>query len=288
MMSDKENRHQVSLDDLFALKRAERPADDFWDDFQREFHERQRAEAIEPKRWWFMMPRVFAFLSRHQMPIGATAVLAVTFLSFRDYSEPGFEVVYTSPEPALVQPAAIEPEAAQPETLPVETVAADPVNELTVEQAAVASAQLPAVSTAVASISDPIEEISPMVVWAGPVVTAQDATPAFPTPSERSIAANLATIEAEQIQIGLLLGEPEVDLAAAVTSTDILSQATLSQPTRERLFVYQAPTDDFVMERDQSQVRDTHGNIARRISQDELYESISRLSADADRLTLKF
>lgn len=51
MKSDKENHKQVSLDDLFTLKRAERPSDEFWEDFQRNLHVRQRAEAIEPKRW---------------------------------------------------------------------------------------------------------------------------------------------------------------------------------------------------------------------------------------------
>ncbi|MDB4474461.1 hypothetical protein N9023_05585, partial [Opitutaceae bacterium] len=94
-----ENKHpsKVTLDDLFAVKRAEQPPEEFWADFQHDFHVRQRAEAIEPKRWWFVMPRVFAGLSRHQMPIGAAAVLAVTFLSFREYREPGLEVAYSAP-----------------------------------------------------------------------------------------------------------------------------------------------------------------------------------------------
>lgn len=285
MKSDKNNRPPVSLDDLFALKRAERPDDDFWNDFQREFHERQRAEAIEPKRWWFMLPRVFSQLSRYQMPIGATAVLAVTFLSFRDYREPGFEVAYTSPAPVAVQPAVSE---VIPQEVEIpETVVAE-VQELTVEQAALASSELPETTTVVTPVSATFVELAPMVVWAGPAINAEDIIPAEPSPSERSIAANLLTVEAEQIQVGRLLGEPQVDLAAAVDQSETLSQVTVPQPTRERLFVYQAPTDDFVMEGDQPATRDTHGNIARQINQDELYESVSRLTADADRLTLKF
>ncbi len=285
MKSDKENRNRVTLDDLFALKKAERPDDDFWHDFQREFHERQRAEAVEPKKWWFVMPRVFAQLSRYQMPIGATAVLAVTFLSFRDYREPGFEVAYSSP---TVEQALVESPGVTAATEPVIEETAEAVSELSVAEAALVSSQLAETPRVVTPVSNAAVELAPMVVWAGPAITVEDILPATPSPSERSIAANLATIEAEQIQVSRLLGEPEVDLAAAVTQTETLSQVTVPQPTRERLFVYQAPTDDFTMEQETSSGRDTHGIIARRISQDELYDSARRVTADGDRLTLKF
>jgi len=286
MMPDKEKRNQVSLDDLFALKRAERPDDDFWQGFQREFHERQRAEAIEPKRWWFVLPKVFATLSRHQMPIGATAVLAVTFLSFRDYQEPGFEVTYTSP--AVEQTAVAPSEEALAEVAAVVATAEPPVAEISLAEAALTTAELPETSAAVTPVSPANLELAPMVVWAVPVITAEDVIPVTPSPSERSIAANLATVEAEQIQIGRLLGEPQVDLAATVTQSETLREITVPQPSRERLFVYQAPTDGFEMVGDDPNARDTHSIIADRISQDELYDSARRLTADADRLILKF
>ena len=281
MKSDKENHKQVSLDDLFTLKRAERPSDEFWEDFQRNLHVRQRAEAIEPKRWWFSLPRVFAGLSRYQMPIGATAVLAVTFLSFRDYSEPGFEVAYIEP--------AIETVAAEPVMATVEI-------EQEAEVAAVALVAEPEILNTPAAqivaevVSPPAAqvELAPMVVWAGPAISAADMVPATPTPSELSIAANLARVEAESFQVGRLFGEPQVDLAAAVTSSETLGQVTVPQPSRERLFVYQATTEGFDMEAQRPAGRDTHSLIARRISQDELYDSVSRVTADGDRLTLKF
>ncbi len=281
MKSDKPNPKQVSLDDLFALKRAERPSDDFWQDFQQEFHVRQRAEAIEPKRWWFSLPRVFAGFARYQMPIGATAVLAITFLSFRDYSEPGFEVTYTEPLAPAVEPMA-DFDAPQ---VAVETpIAAVEVAE---SQDVTEAAESPAV---VEVVSAPVTqvELAPMVVWAGPSISAEDMVPATPSPSERSIAANLAKVEAERLQVGRLLGEPQVDLAAAVTNSETLGKVTVPEPTRERLFVYQAPTEDFMTESESPAGRDTHSLIARRISQDELYDSVSRVSADGDRLILKF
>jgi hypothetical protein len=112
---------------------------------------------------------------------------------------------------------------------------------------------------------------------------------ATPTPSQRSIAANLAKAEAEHLQVARLLGEPQVDLAAVVTpQAPTTRQAASPRPSRERLFVYQASADSYTQNQEHSAGRDTHGLIARSISHDELYESVSRLSADADRLTLKF
>jgi len=281
MKSDNENHKQVSLDDLFALKRAERPRDEFWDDFQRQLHVRQRAEAIEPKRWWFTLPRVLSGLARYQMPIGAAAVLAVTFLSFRDYSEPGFEVIY--PEPGLEAAAQVPVVIPVEPSFTMEIAAIEPV----IEPPPAATVALPVVIE-VPAPSFASSELAPMVVWAGPAILAADIAPAAPTPSALSIAANLAKVEAQRLQVGLLLGEPQVELAALVNQSKTLSRVAIPQPSRERLFVYQAPTEDFAMQAQRPAGPDTHGLIARRISQDELYDSVSRVSADGDRLTLKF
>jgi hypothetical protein len=280
MKSDNENHNQVSLNDLFALKRAERPDDEFWENFQRELHVRQRAEAIEPKRWWFMLPRVFTGLTKYQMPIGATAVLAITFLSLQDYSEPGFQAAYT--EPVLETPAVVPATPLPQVELAVETT----TPEVAAIEPVVETPALPAVSQKPRQPAQSFE-LSPMVVWAGPAFMTPEMVPAIPTPSQRSIAANLAKVEAERLQVGRMLGEPEVNLTAAVMRSETLDQIRVPEPTRERLFVYQAPADDFEMQANRPG-RDTHGLIARRINQADLYDSVRRLSADADRLTLKF
>lgn len=276
---------KVTLDDLFALKRAEQPPEEFWSDFQRDFHVRQRAEAIEPKRWWFALPRVFAGLSRHQMPIGAAAVLAVTFLSFREYREPGFEVAYSAPQalPAVVEtetPVASPPMAVADLTFPntLDFSEAEPMGVVEEQIAAVVASAEP---------SHPVA-LSPMVVWAGPSAAAIEAVASVPTPSERSIAANLAAAEAGHIQVGRLLGEPELDLAAAITNSETLSEVTVPEPTRERLFVYQASPADFSVDREKGSGRDTHSLIANRIRHDELYDSVSRVIAGGDHLTVTF
>lgn len=283
MKSEKHTSSKVSLDDLFALKRAERPSEEFWQDFQRDFHVRQRAEAIEPKRWWFVLPRVFAGFSRYQMPMGAAAVLAVTFLSFRDYREPGFEVAYSTPQ--VTAPSVPERVPDLPVMVDVspEVVAIDSTHEL--ETLAVQEAQ---VAEAVAQPSAEPVELSPMVVWAGPAGHVADLKPVTPTPSQQSIAANLASAEAEQVQVGRLLGMPEVDLAAVISKSESLNQVTVPEPTRKRLFVYQGSGAEFNSGFERESGRDTHSLIANRISNDELYESVSRVTAGGDHLTLKF
>ncbi len=285
MKPDNKPPSKVTLDELFALKRAEQPPEEFWSDFQRDFHIRQRAEAIEPRRWWFVLPRVFSALSRHQMPIGAAAVIAVTFLSFREYREPGFEVAYSAPQ-AL--PVVVETEVPA-ETDPVAVAGVNLPNSMDFS----AVAPMGVVAEQVVAVVPPVEpsqpvELSPMVVWAGPSAAAIEAVASVPTPSERSIAANLAAAQAEQLQVGLLLGEPELDLAAAITNSQTLGEVSVPQPTRERLFVYQSSPADFTVDRENDSGRDTHNLIANRISQDELYDSVSRVSAGGNHLTVKF
>jgi hypothetical protein len=285
MKPDNKPPSKVTLDDLFALKRAEQPPEEFWSDFQRGFHVRQRAEAIEPKRWWFVLPRVFAGFSRYQMPIGAAAVLAVTFLSFREYREPGFEVAYSAPQ-ALPAVTEIEPAV---ESVPVAVARMPLPNAMDFSEVAPLGFVAEQIETAVASAepSQPVE-LTPMVVWAGPSAAAIEAVASVPTPSERSIAANLAAAQAEQLQVGRLLGEPELDLAAAITNSETLSEVSVPEPTRERLFVYQSSPADFSVDRENNSGRDTHSLIANRISQDELYDSVGRVSAGANHVTVKF
>ncbi|MDR1011880.1 MAG: hypothetical protein LBM04_12295, partial [Opitutaceae bacterium] len=71
----------VSVEDLLQFKkRAEQPPPEFWNDFERQLKERQRAAAIQEKRsWWQVLPRIAAAL-----PVGATAALAIGFIVWRN------------------------------------------------------------------------------------------------------------------------------------------------------------------------------------------------------------
>jgi hypothetical protein len=284
MMPENQAPRKVTLDDLFALKRAERPSQDYWNEFQQEFHIRQRAAAVEPKRWWFVLPRVFAGFSRYQMPMGAAAVLAVTFLSFSEYREPGFEVAYTTTSsvdkaqaPVMIQDdVEISPVTATPSA---ESFDSEAVLPQSVKQS-LSSSQ-------VASRADPVT-ISPMVVWAGVAAGDSAKTAASPSPSQRSIAANLAAIEAEQPQMINLLNQPQLGLTAHANRTEPLSEVSGPSASRDRLFAYEANASEFASNNGGGSGRDVEKLIARRLSDDLLYDSVRRVTAGGDRLTLKF
>ncbi len=277
-------KRQPSLDDLFALKRAERPSQEFWDDFQREFHVRQRAAAIEPKRWWFVLPRVFANLSRYQMPMGAAAVLAVTFLSFREYREPGLEVAFapTSPVVADTDPVQFAVDVpAERSTSPSSEVADRPVINADVRaQEAVAH---------VAATPSQSVPLSPMMVWAGVSAGQMEVAVAEPSPSARSIAANLAAVRAEQPEIVRMPGEPTINLTADMPQAEPLAAVAIATGSaREPLFAYQPVGSRLNQDGDAADAPDVHSRIASRLSDDLLYDSVRRLTAGGDRLTLKF
>ena len=84
-MMNHENKRPVALEDILRLKRAERPSPEFWTHFDRELRAKQLAALVERRPWWSMMPRVLTGLSRYHLPLGATAVLALSIVSYREF-----------------------------------------------------------------------------------------------------------------------------------------------------------------------------------------------------------
>ena len=79
-MSESNNRSPLTLEDLLRLKRAERPSPEFWNRFEVELRQKQLAALIDRRPWWQTFPRYLA-KPRMFLPLGATAVLALTLLS---------------------------------------------------------------------------------------------------------------------------------------------------------------------------------------------------------------
>lgn len=79
-----EHKRPVALEDLLRLKRAERPGPEFWTQFDRELRAKQLAALVEKRPWWRDLSRTFSGVSRYGIPLGATAILTVTFLAVRE------------------------------------------------------------------------------------------------------------------------------------------------------------------------------------------------------------
>lgn len=80
-----DSKRRVAIEDLLRLKRAERPAAEFWTEFDRQLRAKQLAALVEKRAWWQNFPRIFSGISRYHLPIGAAAILTVSFLSVREY-----------------------------------------------------------------------------------------------------------------------------------------------------------------------------------------------------------
>jgi len=120
---------KVTLEDLLRLKRAERPAADFWVKFDAEIRAKQLS-AIMSRPWWHSLSRGFAFLGRHQLPIGAAAALALAWVGVQ------YVAVPAAPQhPLRVAARAVPTRTARP--APAALAVAKP-SELPVEEASVA------------------------------------------------------------------------------------------------------------------------------------------------------
>lgn len=97
-----ENPDKLNLDQLLALKRAEKPSDEFWNGFQKEFRQRQLQTLIEKESFWSRLPRLFLTRSSVWVPLSAVAVALFVFaVNFQENSPVKNEYFEAT---ALVQP----------------------------------------------------------------------------------------------------------------------------------------------------------------------------------------
>jgi hypothetical protein len=112
----------VTVEDLLRLKRAERPPSEFWTDFDRQLRAKQLAALVGRRPWWHELNRGLAGIRRYQFPLGAAAVVAITFIALREdrpatrMSPPASrleEVAATGPAPGAVVSVLVENNAKQ-------------------------------------------------------------------------------------------------------------------------------------------------------------------------------
>src|SRR3954468_12273526 len=92
-------RPKITVEDLLRLKRAERPAPEFWNNFERELRQKQLTALLERRPWWQTFPQVFT--RRAYLPLGATAILAFTVVSLKYHAPVG-----VAPAPAAAATSA--------------------------------------------------------------------------------------------------------------------------------------------------------------------------------------
>ncbi len=262
--------NKVTLEELLRLKQAERPSDEFWTQFERDFRTRQLAAAVEKRRWWFALPQVFSGASRLPIPLGATAILAVTFLTVREYRQPEIAPGYAPSQPALVS------------TLPVsaaDSVAASDLPAPSPVRLAVEAAPLMA---AAPGRETPVESPG----WDVNALMDTNSRSYGLSPSARSIAATMATAAELDPELARLIEGQAASLQLASTREPLSEMTSPRDARRNRLFAYLGePSGSLASLEEATLVRE---RLASRLSEEELYDQVRRIGGGADRLTVKF
>lgn len=279
-----DGKRPVTLEDLLRLKRAERPAPEFWEQFDRELRAKQLAALVQKRPWWQDLPRVFGGFRRYHLPLGAAAVLAVTFVTIRDFSPAPKPSSSTRSAPVAATPSAI----ASDEVSVARPVHAAPVSETRLATSdVVGSETLTGAELSQAAETTTVDSASrviPLLVGTLEPASAEETI----TPSAKYIAANLAAVEATgAAAVRGLLGKARTFDARVATgrpaAVEPLQQMT--HPSEVRLARYRSPMVVTVAE---DAGERTGERVARRISGDRLYEHIGRIGARGDSVSWKF
>lgn len=283
-MMNQENKRPVTLEDLLRVKRAERPPAEFWSQFDHELRAKQLAALVEKRPWWRTLPNVFGGLARYHLPLGATAILALTVLTVREYrSVAPAQTLESSNSVAIAVPAAMAP--AQ-ELASIRDVAARAEGK-TLAAAENDVGNDPS-NFALASEAPAPDQLSPMML--GTATSPMNGSGQEATPAARFIATNLALAKATEPAIAQnLLGSSHGFEARALPArapiVDPLSQMASPSDVRRSRLLNGAATA--VSMNSPAPARTTEFR-SRRISDEQLYDTISRFDAHGNSASFKF
>jgi hypothetical protein len=122
---NKDTDKKITVEDLLRLKRAERPPAEFWAKFDAEIRAKQLSAIVSRRPWWDGLSRGFALVRRMQLPMGATAAVALTWVGVH-YA--GNRAISVQNLHAAEAQARVATSAAA--SLPVPAKAAAPVSEV--------------------------------------------------------------------------------------------------------------------------------------------------------------
>ena len=278
-MINHENKRPVTLEDLLRLKRAERPSAEFWNRFDRDLRAKQLAAIVENRPWWHVFSRAFARLSRYHVPLGATAILALTMISVREFRT-------VAPGQVSEKFSSSTPVASMPESAPLVANEGGSAAGEVVAVASNAGAEMPAELTlnsdpAVATVSAEGASLAP---------ASPGAETTSLSPSTRSIAGNLAAAQSAELSatrdlFGAARGFEARAMPAHTPKLDPLAQMTSPADARRSRLLNAASLTAASF----APATHTGERVARRISDDRLYDNIAgRFGASGDSVSLKF
>jgi hypothetical protein len=272
-----ETRKTVTLEDLLRVKRAERPPAEFWDQFERGMRTKQLAAIVEPRPWWAPFIRVGARVARYQVPVGAAAILAITFVTIREYRTAEIRPVY-EPAIAVATPRNVSMSETTQTVSPVQNGNAEAVAMMVPETPVRSSATLAATG------DDAIDDSAPVGV-ASHLVPA----PGELTPSARYIAENFEAARAADPELDQMLVRPTRAVETRTSRTEPLARVNVpGESRRERLLGGATWLAASSTSSDSALRPDPHAT--RRLTERRLAESdiVSRVDVAGSSVSLKF
>jgi hypothetical protein len=253
-------RPKVTIEDLIRLKRDERPAAEFWVNFDHELRQKQLTALLEKRAWWQDLPQLL--MRRAYLPVGATAILAFTFVSVKYYGPTQVAA------PVQQSQVAAEPVGAN-------QAVGSPLANGSPMIAAVLEAR-PAEATDSTPLPEPIE-----------LMPRQTRAVASETPSVQTIAANLASFELTEPELVNSVRGIRLSPAARIQNVDLVVSELASVPTnasmRSRILAQYA---DRPLSREPSAPEIVRERLARRLGNSDITDRLNRIGLRGDQVSL--
>lgn len=303
--SERNAANKVTIEDLLRLKRAERPSPEFWTRFERDLRAKQLAAMIEKRPWWvgLRLPQLGRQLARFQVPAGAAAALALSFVAVREYRSDSRFAPEIGPinAPAVSSSATVahadpvRPDPAVREVAPAvrETVVAETPRMLTSSAEEAAVAEVPAGRETAFSPSDSLTD---MIPWAAPASEDRSVAAAPSAPTGELPHVHFASLVAPgrdhdfassvEVESLVVASRPQV---ADVQETIV--PAALPSPRevrRDRILSNLASADVAAADGDRSRLGRIREILVSSLDDDRASETVRRVGMGGDRLTLKF
>jgi len=301
MMIPDRASEKVTIEDLLRVKRAERPSPEFWAHFEKDLRAKQLAAIIEKRPWWHALhlPQAARVVARFQVPAGAAAIFALSFVVVNQYRmvEPGSMV--SSQSDVSAPPAHVPAKvalAAAPAASPAVIVAAAVVEEVNTAKMeakpeVAADAQVaPQISMVSDTVASKSAELTSMIPWGvGPAE--ED------TVSTRLLKTNLEIAsDSEDLSVASLLGktgtkaeqvvqtsQPQIaEVKAAVAQVSSPRELRRAKVLAGLVLADNAESSEYAKA---IRGRDVAVND---LNDAQLYDSARRLGMGGDRFTLKF
>jgi hypothetical protein len=273
-MKETERKPKVTLEDLLLIKRAERPPADFWPEFERTLRTKQLAAIVETRPWWRNVATRKS-LVRVWVPLSATALVAMTFASFRGFRS------QVGPSEAVA--------AVAPNRLVAVATSSEALSDRASEPGEISDPTPVAMAVVASSVGETHAEVNDT---SSPVAQGADAKSAESKNFAIQAFAPNSVIEVlAQPTFVQMLGR-----AISVTSHTSTPRAPIEEPLaqvatprdnrRARLLAYAVTFDPHAA--DSSDAVRSRERITHRLSDDAVYDSITRLGVNGNRLSIKF